>query len=119
MANERAIPNGMRCEGSSTSSAALATLVRPPNDTNTRPTTAVIPDTPVVKNGSRFEPSKPREAVSARPSTMNQAIAPSTTTTRTSCSEALALDPTTFTRVNMAMSTRARTVAFTSRISTR
>ena len=50
---------------------------------------------------------------------MNQAIAPSTTTTRTSCIEALALDPTTFTRVNMPMSTRARSVAFTSRISTR
>ena len=50
---------------------------------------------------------------------MNQPIVARTTTTRASCIEALALDPITFTSVNRAISTNARLVASTSRISTR
>ena len=60
-----------------------------------------------MKNGSRFEPSNPRLVVSIRPSTRNQPRTASTNTTRTNCTEELALEPTTLRRVNTAMSTKA------------
>ena len=117
--SERAIPSGMRCDGSSTSSAALATFVSPPYETNTSPTTANTPDEPVVKNGSRFEPSKPRDLVSSNPETRNQPRTATTNATRQSCNEALAFEPAMLTTMNSVMSTRARERLSMSTISTR
>ena len=79
----------------------------------------MTPDPPVVKKGSRFESVIPFEPISKSPSTINQPITAITKLTKTSCKEALAFEPTTFSNVKNAIKISARFFEFTSTIKTR